>query len=50
MEFFNQSAFAQMSSLLVLATLVGSIGALLRQPLIVSLVVAGLLAGPSALA
>lgn len=49
MEFLTQSAFGEVAGLLVLAAVVGYIGIILRQPLIVSLIAVGLIAGPSAL-
>lgn len=49
MEFLTQSAFGEVAALLVLAAAVGYIGIILRQPLIVSLIAVGLIAGPSAL-
>ncbi|WP_323811270.1 cation:proton antiporter [Yoonia sp. 67-2] len=49
MEMLNQSPFGEIALLLVLASAVGFIGMLLRQPLIVSFIAAGLLVGPSAL-
>ncbi|WP_049722919.1 cation:proton antiporter [Gilvimarinus polysaccharolyticus] len=48
-ELITQSSFAEISALLVLAAIIGFIGSLLRQPLIVSFIAVGLLAGPSAL-
>ena len=48
-ELIHQSPFTEIASLLVLAAAVGSIGLLLRQPLIVSFIAVGLLAGPSVL-
>lgn len=47
-ELIHQSPFAEIATLLVLAAVVGSAGLLLRQPLIVSFIAVGLLAGPSA--
>ncbi|MEX2449253.1 MAG: cation:proton antiporter [Rhodospirillales bacterium] len=44
-----QSAFGEVAALLVLAAVVGFLGLILRQPLIVSFIAVGLLAGPSAL-
>ncbi|WP_417247938.1 cation:proton antiporter [Celeribacter sp.] len=41
--------FAEIAALLVLAAMVGLVGLLLRQPLIVSFIAVGLIAGPSAL-
>jgi Kef-type K+ transport system membrane component KefB len=49
METIVQSTFGEVAVLLVMAAVVGSIGMLLRQPLIVSFIGVGLLAGPSAL-
>jgi Kef-type K+ transport system membrane component KefB len=43
------SVFYEIAALLVFASLVGFIGMLLRQPLIVSFIVAGVLAGPAGL-
>lgn len=48
-EAFFQSAFGEIAVLLVMAALVGFAGVLLRQPLIVSFIAVGLIAGPSAL-
>ena len=41
--------FYEITSLLVLAAVVGSVGLLLRQPMIVSFIAVGVLAGPSVL-
>lgn len=49
MEAMVQSAFGEIAALLVLATVIGFAGIMLRQPLIVSFIAVGLLAGPSAL-
>lgn len=49
MEIVIQSSFAEVAALLVLAAVVGLIGLVLRQPLIVSFIAVGLIAGPSAL-
>ncbi|MFD1104647.1 cation:proton antiporter [Sphingobium olei] len=49
MEVIVQSAFGEIAALLVLAAVVGFVGIVLRQPLIVSFIAVGLLAGPSAL-
>jgi Kef-type K+ transport system membrane component KefB len=49
MESLIQSSFAEVAALLALAAIVGMIGLLLRQPLIVSFIAVGLLAGPSSL-
>ncbi|MEX0953946.1 MAG: cation:proton antiporter [Rhizobiaceae bacterium] len=48
-DFLFSSVFAQIAALLMLAAAVGFIGNLLRQPLIVSFIVVGILAGPSVL-
>jgi Kef-type K+ transport system membrane component KefB len=49
METIVQSAFGEVALLLVMAAAVGFLGIILRQPLIVSFIAVGLLAGPSAL-
>ncbi len=49
MDLVAQSAFGEVAALLVLAAGVGFIGILLRQPLIVSFIAVGLIAGPSVL-
>lgn len=49
LEAIVQSAFGEVAALLVLAAVIGFLGMLLRQPLIVSFIAVGLLAGPSAL-
>jgi Kef-type K+ transport system membrane component KefB len=48
-ELITQSSFNEIAALLVLAALAGGVGLLLRQPLIVSFIAVGLIAGPSAL-
>ncbi|HEX7718231.1 MAG TPA: cation:proton antiporter, partial [Woeseiaceae bacterium] len=48
-EFIAQSAFGEVAALLVMAAVVGFVGILLRQPLIVSFIAVGLIAGPSVL-
>ena len=48
-EFVTESAFAQIAALLIIASVIGLLGVLLRQPLIVSFIVVGLVAGPSVL-
>ena len=48
-EFIAQSAFGEVAALLVMAAVVGFAGILLRQPLIVSFIAVGLIAGPSVL-
>ncbi|SEO64290.1 Predicted Kef-type K+ transport protein, K+/H+ antiporter domain [Salinihabitans flavidus] len=49
MEAIVQSAFGEVAVLLVMAAVIGLLGLILRQPLIVSFIAVGLLAGPSAL-
>jgi Kef-type K+ transport system membrane component KefB len=49
MESLIQSSFAEVALLLVMAAAIGLFGILLRQPLIVSFIAVGLIAGPSAL-
>ena len=49
MDILAQSPFAEVAALLVLAAVIGFLGILLRQPLIVSFIAVGLIAGPSAL-
>jgi Kef-type K+ transport system membrane component KefB len=49
MEAFIQSAFGEVATLLVMAAVIGFVGIILRQPLIVSFIAVGLFAGPSAL-
>lgn len=48
-EVIFQSAFGEVAALLVLAAVIGFLGIILRQPLIVSFIAVGLVAGPSAL-
>ena len=48
-SFFHTSPFYELAALLALAAGVGFIGMLLRQPMIVSFIAVGVLAGPSAL-
>jgi Kef-type K+ transport system membrane component KefB len=48
-DLFSHSAFAEVALLLAFTAGVGLVGLLLRQPLIVSFIVVGLAAGPSAL-
>ena len=48
-DWITASVFNEVAALLVLAVAVGSIGLLLRQPLIVSLIIVGIIAGPAAL-
>ena len=49
MDVIVQSPFAEVAALLVLAAVVGFLGMILRQPLIVSFIAVGLIAGPSVL-
>lgn len=49
LELISSSAFYEMAALLILASAVGLLGVLLRQPLIVSFIAVGILAGPSVL-
>lgn len=48
-ELLSQSLFFEVAALLVLAAGVGFVGHLLRQPLVVSFIAVGIIAGPSAL-
>lgn len=48
-ELITHSSFSEITALLVLAAVIGFIGSLLNQPLIVSFIVVGLLSGPSVL-
>lgn len=48
-DFIHQSPFYELAALLALAAIVGFIGHLLRQPMIVSFLAVGVVAGPSAL-
>jgi len=49
LDLIGQSPFAEIAALLVMAAVVGFLGIILRQPLIVSFIAVGLIAGPSAL-
>nr|WP_291055261.1 cation:proton antiporter [Hyphomonas sp.] len=49
MDALIHSPFAEIATLLALASAIGLVGIFLRQPLIVSFIAVGLLAGPSAL-
>jgi Kef-type K+ transport system membrane component KefB len=49
MEAIVQSSFGEVAALLVLAAVTGFLGIILRQPLVVSFIAVGLIAGPSAL-
>ena len=48
-EILTQNVFSQVAALLLLASALGFVGILLRQPLIVSFIAVGLIAGPSGL-
>ncbi|MFN3388984.1 MAG: cation:proton antiporter [Allosphingosinicella sp.] len=48
-DIFTGSLFSEIAALLILAGAVGLVGHLLRQPLVVSYIVVGILAGPAAL-
>jgi len=49
LSFIHASPFYELTALIVLAAVIGFIGVLLRQPMIVSFIAVGVLAGPSAL-
>ena len=49
MEVISGYVFYEIAALLVLAAAVGFVGVILRQPLIVSFIAAGIIAGPSVL-
>ncbi|MFN5589463.1 MAG: cation:proton antiporter [Holosporales bacterium] len=49
LSFLHASPFYELTALLTLAALVGFIGLLLRQPMIVSFIAVGVMTGPSAL-
>lgn len=49
LSFLHANSFYELTGLLLLVAIVGSIGLILKQPMIVSLIAAGILAGPSAL-
>ncbi|MCW8816113.1 MAG: sodium:proton exchanger, partial [Chlorobium sp.] len=49
LSFIHTVPFYEITALLVLAAMIGLFSLLLRQPLIVSLIAVGVLAGPSAL-
>jgi len=49
LSFLHTSPFYELTALIVLAAAIGSVGLLLRQPMIVSFIAVGVLAGPSAL-
>jgi Kef-type K+ transport system membrane component KefB len=49
LSFIHESPFLELATLLALSAFVGFIGHLLRQPLIISFIAVGMLAGPSVL-
>ncbi len=49
LNFIHASPFYELTALVVLAAVIGFLGLLLRQPMIVSFIAVGVLAGPSAL-
>ena len=49
LDIIHASPFYELTALIVLAAVIGFIGLLLRQPMIVSFIAVGVLAGPSAL-
>ncbi len=49
LEFIHDSAFYELTALLVMAAIAGFIGRMLHQPLIVGFIAVGILAGPSVL-
>ncbi|WP_116473356.1 cation:proton antiporter [Zobellella maritima] len=49
LTFIHASPFYELTALVVLAAVIGFLGVLLRQPMIVSFIAVGVLAGPSAL-
>ncbi|WP_204355302.1 cation:proton antiporter [Roseovarius amoyensis] len=49
MDVFFHTAFGEIAALLVMAAMIGFLGIILRQPLIVSFIAVGLIAGPSVL-
>ncbi|WP_461519951.1 cation:proton antiporter [Porticoccus sp.] len=49
LDFIHASPFYELTALMVLAAVIGFVGVLLRQPMIVSFIAVGILAGPSAL-
>ncbi len=48
-DWVTSSVFNEIAALLVVAVAVGSVGLMFRQPLIVSLIIVGIIAGPAAL-
>ncbi|MDX1950350.1 MAG: cation:proton antiporter [Rickettsiales bacterium] len=49
LDFIHQSPFYEFASLLTLSALIGYIGLLFRQPMIVSFIIVGVISGPSVL-
>ena len=49
LSFLHASPFYELTALIALTAVIGSLGLLLRQPMIVSFIAVGVLAGPSAL-
>lgn len=49
LNFIHVSPFYELTALVVLAAIIGFLGGLLRQPMIVSFIAVGIIAGPSAL-
>tara|TARA_R110002072_G_scaffold136302_1_gene278653 strand:+ start:8823 stop:10538 length:1716 start_codon:yes stop_codon:yes gene_type:complete len=49
LDFIHASPFYELTALVVLAAVIGFVGVLLRQPMIVSFIAVGVLAGPSVL-
>ncbi len=49
LSFLHASPFYELTALIALAAVIGSVGLLLRQPMIVSFIAVGVLAGPSTL-
>lgn len=49
LDFVHASPFYELAALVVLAAVIGFVGVLLRQPMIVSFIAVGVIAGPSAL-
>lgn len=48
-DWITSSVFNEIAALLVLTVAIGSVGLMLRQPLIVSLIIVGIIAGPAVL-
>jgi Kef-type K+ transport system membrane component KefB len=49
LSFIHAAPFYELTALIVLAAVIGFVGVLLRQPMIVSFIAVGVLAGPSVL-